>query len=149
MSPKTRRIQDNDPLSVEQVIHIAAFRSKLRAFLRRSEQTARRWHLTPQRFQLLLTVKGAPDRSGRLSMTEIADRLSLSVNTITELCARAEQAGLLCRSEAEADRRLVYLEVTAEGERRLYGALREMNLDRGEVAEAFEELTESFRRATP
>jgi DNA-binding MarR family transcriptional regulator len=143
MAPKSRH--SNAP-AIEQIVHIATFRSELRTFLRHSEQVARRWQLTPQRFLLLLTIKGAPDRTGRLSLTEIADRLSLSRNTITELCSRAEEAGLVRRDDAEEDRRLVYLELTEEAERRLYGALNEMDRHRGEIAQAFDELTRSFHQ---
>lgn len=143
MAPKSRH---SDAPAIEQIVQIATFRSELRTFLRHSEQVGRRWQLTPQRFLLLLTIKGAPDRTGRLSLTEIADRLSLSRNTITELCSRAEEAGLVRRDEAEEDRRLVYLELTEEAERRLYGALNEMDRHRGEIAQAFDELTRSFRR---
>ena len=78
-------------------------------------------------------------------MTEIADRLSVSRNTVTELCSRAEEVGLVRREDAEEDRRLVYLELTEEAERRLYGALNEMDRHRGEIAQAFDELTRSFR----
>jgi len=141
-----RKSRHSDTPPIERIIQIAAFRSELRTFLRHSEQVARRWQLTPQRFLLLLTIKGAPDRTGRLSLTEIADRLSLSRNTITELCSRAEEAGLVRRDDAEGDRRLVYLELTEEAERRLYGVLNEMDRHRGEIAQAFDELMSSFRQ---
>ena len=45
-------------LSLDQIIRIASFRCRLRAFIRHSEQVARRWDLTPQRYLLLL--KGRP-----------------------------------------------------------------------------------------
>ena len=128
--------QSDAPPPIEQIIQIATFRAELRTFLRHSEQVARRWQLTPQRFLLLLTIEGAPDRSGRLSLTEIAERLSLSRNTVTELCSRAEE-----------DRRLVYLELTREAERRLFGALNEMDEHRGDISKAFDELTRSVRQA--
>jgi len=143
MAPTSRQ---SDTPPIEQIIQIATFRAELRAFLRHTEQIARRWQLTPQRFLLLLTIKGAPDRSGRLSLTEIADRLSLSRNTVTELCSRAEDIGLLSRDDAEEDRRLVYLELTREAERRLFGALKEMDEHRADLAKAFGELTRSFRK---
>jgi DNA-binding MarR family transcriptional regulator len=139
--------QSDAPPPIEQIIQIATFRAELRTFLRHSEQVARRWQLTPQRFLLLLTIAGAPDRSGRLSLTEIAERLSLSRNTVTELCSRAEEAGLLSRDDAEEDRRLVYLELTREAERRLFGALNEMDEHRGDISKAFDELTRSVRQA--
>jgi DNA-binding MarR family transcriptional regulator len=135
-------------LALDEIIHIAAFRSELRAFLRQSEAVARRWQLTPQRYMLLLAVKGAPDGSERMSLSELANRLFLSANTVTELCARAEAAGLLDREPAEHDLRVVYMRLTEEGERRLCGALLENENGRSEIVKAFGELTESFGRAT-
>lgn len=132
---------------LERVIRIAQFRASLRAFLRRSEHVARRWNLTPQRYQLLLAIKGAPDGSERLSFTDLAERLQLSRNTVTELCARAEDAGLLEREPAAHDQRVVYLRLTREGERRLMGALVESEQDRRSLVRAFEELAETFRTA--
>ena len=43
------------------VIAVAEFRSALRHFLRRSEKIARQSGLTPQRYTLLMMIKGAPD----------------------------------------------------------------------------------------
>ena len=54
MAPKSRH---SDAPPIERIVQIAAFRSELRTFLRQSEQVARRWRLTPQRFLLLLTIK--------------------------------------------------------------------------------------------
>ena len=61
-------------IPLEQIIQIAEFRSRLRAFLRHNEQVARRCGLTPQRYELLLAIKGAPDGAQRLSVTELAQR---------------------------------------------------------------------------
>jgi len=137
-----------EELPLGQVIRIASFRSRLRAFLRHSEQVARRWKLTPQRYLLLLAVKGAPDGSEQLTMSEAADRLQLSRNTVTELCARAEEVGLVRRVESDEDLRVVHLRLTEEGERRLRGALLESESYRAEIVDAFSELSESFRAAT-
>jgi DNA-binding MarR family transcriptional regulator len=137
-----------DSLPLDEIIHIAAFRSELRAFLRHSEAIARRWQLTPQRYMLLLAIKGAPDGSERMSITDLANRLSLSANTVTELCARAEAAGLVDREPAIHDLRVVYMRLTQEGERRLCGALLESESARAELIDAFGELAKSFGRAT-
>jgi DNA-binding MarR family transcriptional regulator len=142
------RVGDGDPLPLDRVMHLAAFRCELRGFLRHTEEVARRWQLTPQRHLLLLAIKGAPDGSQRLSFTEIANCLALSRNTVTELCARAEDAGLLYREPAEHDLRVVYVRLTDEGERRLGGALLEAEDYRNELIEAFEELATSFGRST-
>ena len=52
-------VEETQP-SVEDVIAVAEFRSALRHFLRRSEKVARQSGLTPQRYTLLMMIKGAP-----------------------------------------------------------------------------------------
>jgi DNA-binding MarR family transcriptional regulator len=94
-------------------------RAALREFLRASEQTARRNKLTPQRYGLLLMIKGAPDGSERSTVTELARRLQLAQSTVTELVRRAEAAGLVERESSADDGRVAYLSLTGEGERRL------------------------------
>jgi DNA-binding MarR family transcriptional regulator len=126
-------------MPLERVIHVAEFRASLRAFMRESERIARRWELTPQRYLLLLTIKGAPDGSERLRFTDLAERLQLSPNATTELVARAE---------AEDDQRVTYLRLTREGERRLSGALLESDRFRRDLIHGFEELAKKFRRAS-
>ena len=108
----------------------AALRAAVRAFLHRGEQAARRAGLTPQRQLLLLMVKGAPDGSERASIGDLAGRLCLAQNTVTELVARAETAGLQIREPSATDGRVVYLRVTAEGERRLAATVAELRADR-------------------
>ena len=108
----------------------AALRSALRTFLRRSELLASSHGLTPQRQQLLLLIKGAPDGSERASMSDLADRLQLAKNTVTELVTRAEQAGLLRRQQAPHDGRVVWVTLTPEGERRLSGTVAALRRDR-------------------
>jgi DNA-binding MarR family transcriptional regulator len=134
-------------MPLERVQLIAEFRAGLRTFLRQSEQASRRWGLTPQRYLLLLTVKGAPDGSERMSFTELAQRLKVSPNTVTELVTRAERARLVRRERAEHDQRVVYVRLTEEGERRLMGVLIESDAYRREVARAFESLIASFESA--
>jgi len=140
--------QPSSPISLDQIQRIAEFRAQLRAFLGRSDDVARRWGLTPQRHLLLLMIMGAADGSGRLSLTEIADRLSLSPNTVTELVARAEELGLVERSHAEHDQRVVYISLTEEGEQRLLGTLEENELARAEFNAAFSKLARVFRSTT-
>jgi DNA-binding MarR family transcriptional regulator len=110
---------ESDELTVEDVATVAEFRSALRRFLRRSELVADACGLTPQRYLLLLMVKGAPDHSGRSTVTELADRLQLAQSTVTELVARSVDAGLLEREGSTEDGRVTYLRLSAEGERRL------------------------------
>ena len=49
--------------SASEVARVANFRAALRAFLRKSERNARQSGLTPQRYLLLLMIKGTPDGS--------------------------------------------------------------------------------------
>lgn len=134
-------------VSLREYMRLAEFRARLREFLRHSERTCARWDLTPQRYLLLLAIKGAPDGSERMSFTELSARLQLSRNTVTELCARAEEAGLVTREPSEVDLRVVYLRVTKEAERRLAGVIGESDSYRSELIASFEELTDSFRLA--
>src|SRR5437588_402217 len=78
--------------TVQDVIAVAEFRSALRHFLRRSEKIARHSGLTPQRYTLLMMIKGAPDGSEQSTVTELAERLQLAQSTITELVRPAESA---------------------------------------------------------
>ena len=135
-------------MPLARIMHIAEFRASLRSFLRNSERISRRWDLTPQRYLLLLMIKGAPDGSQRLRFTDLANRLQLTRNATTELVARAEDLGLIEREPATDDQRVTYLRVTKEGERRLEGALLEHEQLRRELVHAFDELTKTFRRAT-
>ena len=137
---------DDTPL--EEVIRIANFRAALREFLQHSEQAARSWGLTPQRYLLLLAIKGAPDGSERLRFIDVAERLKLSRNTVSELSARAEQLGLITREPSLDDARSVYLRLTKEGESRLAGALAEHERYRHELAVAFQNLAETFHAAS-
>jgi DNA-binding MarR family transcriptional regulator len=131
---------------LERVIAIADFQATLRRFLRLSERIAGQHGLTPQRYLLLLMVKGAPDGSGRLSVGAVADRLQLGVNTTTELVNRAEKNGLVRRERSGEDARVVYLRLTQEGDRRLEQVLIELDADRHQLQQALHGLTRSFRR---
>ena len=108
---------------VEEYVRVAEFRAALRRFARGSERAARHWGLTPQRYQLLLMIKGAPSGDER--------------STVTELVGRAEEAGLVQRAPSAADGRVAHLRLTAEGERLLGGAFAELEADRQRLAEAF------------
>lgn len=124
---------------LDEYIRVAEFRASLRRFLRRSETVARAHGLTPQRYQLLLMVKGAPDRSERASVSDLARRLSLAQSTVTELIGRAEDAGLLRREPSTEDARVAYLRLTDEGEQRLAATLAALEEDREMLARALVE----------
>src|SRR5438270_13118326 len=101
------------------VVAVAEFRAGLRQFLRRSERAARAAGLTPQRYLLLLMIKGAADGSEQSTVTDLADRLQLAQSTVAELVSRAEEVGLVARETSTADGRVERLRLTQGGGRRL------------------------------
>ena len=130
----------DERLTAEAAMRGAEFRSALRRFLRRSERVARASGLTPQRYLLLLMIKGAPDGSEKSTVTELAERLQLAQSTVTELVRRAEENGLIERERSSADGRVAYLRLSTEGERRLARSFTTNETERRTLAEAFSHL---------
>jgi DNA-binding MarR family transcriptional regulator len=128
-------------LPLDGVIAVAEFRAALRAFLRQSERIARRSGLTPQRYLLLLMIKGSPDRSERTTVTELVRRLQLAQSTVTELVGRAEASGLIAREQSGLDGRVAHLRLTPEGERRLHGSFTALETERRQLRDAIDRLT--------
>src|SRR5437764_12917133 len=134
--------------SLDDVIAVADFRAALRSFRRQSERIARRSDLTPQRYLLLLMIKGAPDGSEVSTVTELARRLQLAQSTVTELVSRAEEAGLVAREQSGMDGRVAHLRLTGEGERRLRACLTTLDVERRQLRDAIESLTSERRVRT-
>lgn len=126
--------------SAEEAAHVAEFRVALRRFLHGTERVARDVGITPRRYLLLLLIKGAPDLSERSTVTELAERLHLAQSSVTELVARAEQAGLVRREPSGEDGRVVYLRLTQEGEERFAQAFESLAAERQALREAIAEL---------
>jgi len=131
----------DESVDLDAVIAVAEFRAALRSFLRQSERIARRSGLTPQRYLLLLMIKGAPDGSELSTVTELARRLQLAQSTVTELVSRAEEAGLVARAQSGMDGRVAHLRLTGEGERRLRACLTTLDVERRQLRDAIESLT--------
>ena len=121
----------------------AAFRSELRRFLARTEAVTAEEELTPQRYDLLLQLKAADN--GNSTVTELSRRLHLRQTAVTELVKRAEEAGLVRRRRSTTDRRVSYLELTEEGDRRVTRTWQALRRDRDALGRAFEELDTHFR----
>jgi DNA-binding MarR family transcriptional regulator len=117
----------------DEFIRVAEFRSALRRFLGQSERVARTSGLTPQRYLLLLMIKGAPNGNERSTVTELSDRLQLAQSTVTELVARAADAGLVSREPSSDDGRVALLRLTDEGERRLTKAFTSLASERQQL----------------
>ncbi|MGH2971021.1 MAG: MarR family winged helix-turn-helix transcriptional regulator [Gaiellaceae bacterium] len=125
---------------LEDIVAVADFRAALRMFLRQSERIARKSGLTPQRYLLLLMIKGAPDGSTQSTVTELAKRLQLAQSTVTELVSRAEESGLVERHQSGRDGRVAYLRLTAEGERRLHHSFTSLETEREQLRDAVDHL---------
>ncbi len=104
--------------SPQAYVAAAEFHAGLRTFLCRIERVARGAGLTPQRYMLLLMIKGSGSEA-ETTVTELAQRLQLAQSTVTELVRRAEDAGLVEREQSARDGRVAHLRLTPEGERRL------------------------------
>jgi DNA-binding MarR family transcriptional regulator len=122
------------------MVRVAEFRAALRTFFRKSERNARRAGLTPQRYLLLLMIKGAPEGREQSTVTELAVRLQLAQSTVTELVRRAEETGLVEREQSDADGRVAHLRLTNEGERRLLEAFTSNEQERNELRTALAHL---------
>lgn len=120
----------------------AEFRSALRRFERQSDRIARASGLTPRWYLVLLLIKGSPDGLQRSTVTELAERLHLAQSTVTELVARAEEAGLIQRESSSDDARVAHLALTKEGEDRLTEAFRSLAVERRALREAIGRLAD-------
>jgi DNA-binding MarR family transcriptional regulator len=132
-------IEQTEP-TTRDVIAVAEFRSALRHFLRRSEKVARQSGLTPQRYTLLMMIKGAPGGDEQSTVTELAERLQLAQSTVTELVRRAETAGLIEREQSQRDARVAHLRLTSEGERRFMLSFTALETERAQLRDAFANL---------
>jgi DNA-binding MarR family transcriptional regulator len=117
-------------LSESDIQAIAAFRYAIRRFLRFSEHSARKEHITPQQHQLLLAIKGFPNRD-YATVSELAHRLQMRQHSVVGLLDRTVRLGLVRRERGTIDRREVYIYVTPEGDQLLD---RLTNLHRQELA---------------
>jgi DNA-binding MarR family transcriptional regulator len=105
---RSRRIGDAD------YQRLLEFRTGLRRFLRWSEEQAQAAGVSPAQHQLLLAIRGHPDRRGP-TIGDVADSLLLRHHSAGELVDRAEDAGLVRRRQDRNDHRIVRLELTAGG----------------------------------
>jgi len=131
---------DAGPITLDEVLHAAEFRRLLRRFLAHGDAGVRRARLTPQRYLLLLMIKGARDGTEQSTVTELAERLQLAQSTVTELVSRAEDAGLVARAQSQSDARVAHLRLTPAGEERLERAFTSLGTERAQLRDAYDEL---------
>lgn len=103
------------PIEKTDYERISRFRYRLRRFLRVSEKLCKAQGLTPLQYQLLLHVKGFPDRDWA-SIGELAERLQAQHNGVVALIDRCENLELVKRSPGRNDRRVVEVHLCPEGE---------------------------------
>jgi DNA-binding MarR family transcriptional regulator len=125
----------------------AEFRTMLRQFLKRTASAAAEAGLTPQRYDLLLMVKAATLRDEDATVSGLCESLGLQQPAVTELVQRAEQAGLVARSQSPNDGRVFHLHLTPDGDRRLLAVFTALSDDRSALAASFERLSDSFDAA--
>ena len=94
------------------------FRARLRGFLHWSEEQAIAAGLTPAQHQLLLAIRGSRKPDGP-TIGEVAETLLLRHHSAVGLVDRAEAAGLVRRRVDQRDHRVVRLNLTPLGTRRL------------------------------
>ena len=124
----------------------ADLRRTLRHFIHRSAHVIEVHGLTPERYDLLLAIKGAPDGSQRATIGELATELELAHSSVTQLARRAEDTGLLRREVSRHDARVRYLRLTEQGERQLAGAVADLRPERQRLAEIVQKLSKSAHR---
>lgn len=95
---------------------MSIFRYELRKFLRVSEEIANAAGITTLQYQLLLHIRGFPERQWA-TVGELAERLQAAPNGTAALVSRCETAGLVTRKADRTDRRQVQVHLTAKGER--------------------------------
>lgn len=134
-----------DGTSLSDVQRVAEFRVALRRFEARSDLAARAAGLTPQRYLLLVAIKGAPDGGEQASVSELADRLEMPQTTVSDLVTRAEDVGLVLREPSAIDGRVVHVRLTPEGDRRLADCLDSLDEDRAELERALAAATRRIR----
>lgn len=120
----------------DDLVAIAELRSGLRRFLSVTDEVTRRHRLTPRRYDLLAMLHGA--ESGSCTASELAERLRLSRNAITELITRAADAGLVRREPDTRDGRVKLIVPTREGSTRYLAAAGALAAERQRLFELLE-----------
>jgi len=116
-------MSSSDPLSAASLdkadyVRLSRFRHRLRRFLRVSERICQDQGLTPLQYQLLLHVRGDPERDWA-SIGELAERLQAQHHGVVALIDRCERLGLVERRPGLQDRRVVEIHLLPAGEERL------------------------------
>jgi DNA-binding MarR family transcriptional regulator len=93
---------------------LAAFRYRLRHFLRFSESAAEASGLTSRQYQALLAIRGFPAREC-VTIGELAEQLQIAHHSAVGLVNRLAVQNLVSREASTQDRRHVYVKLTTRG----------------------------------
>jgi DNA-binding MarR family transcriptional regulator len=116
-------------------------RTGLRRFEHWSAEQAASSGLTPAQHQLMLAIRGHPDRRGP-TIGEASEYLLLRHHSVVGLVDRAEAAGLVRRTRDGSDHRVIRLQLTDEGMERLEALSR---LHREELERLAHEIPDLWR----
>lgn len=105
----------NDPIPLAEIQALAEFRYQLRRFLRFSEVLVRDYGITALQYQMMLQLKGFPDRQWA-NVGELADRLQSHHHGVVSLVSRCEKLGLVERRTGRDDARNVEIHLTSKGD---------------------------------
>src|SRR3546814_17885061 len=100
-----------DPCCDRDYEALATFRYELRRFVRFSEEAAIAAGLTPQHYQVLLTLRASPD--GAMLGRALAGRLLLRPPSTTVIVNRLEKIGLVKRHHEPGEIRKVHVPFSA------------------------------------
>jgi len=103
-------------LNKEEFQTLSDFRSRLRSFVRFSEDITHRFGVTNLQYLLLLHVKGYKGREWA-TIGELAERLQTHHNGVVSLASRCEKLGLIYRQRGTDDKREVQIYLTREGDK--------------------------------
>lgn len=107
-----------DDLHDDDYWRLLELRTGLRRFERWSREQAAKAGLLPAHHQLLLAIRGHPDRDGP-TITEVAEYLQIQHHSVVGLIDRAVEAGLCRRAADPGDARVIRLALTKVGRQRL------------------------------
>ena len=128
-------------MSRENYVDLANFRLALRRFLAFSDVAVGAVGITSQQYQALLAIKASAEEA--LAVKDLAEQMLLAPNGAVQLIDRLEAQKLVARRELQADRRVVMVSLTEQGE----ATLEQLAIDHiAELVRQKRLLAESLRR---
>ncbi len=105
----------NASLTRQECYSLASLRYLVRRFLRFSKDLAStRANLTPEQYEALLALKAFSSDDG-LTVGQLSERVQVKHHTAVSLTDKLAARKLLTKRRGSADRRFVYLKLTARG----------------------------------